>query len=495
MQLATLPMEVIVEMLVQASFSWRDLLNIRTTCKVLYEATKAREIWANLIAEYLSPTTKTPVRLILERPINHYNSQGLEDLILQFHRAQARLDWRQTKVTPMIYDKTFAPPDRRNFGKIRLLPGGRWLLGIMPMDRLCYFDLDAPEVKPVALTPPAYEVSRDKRHINRMCSWNIDQDKSFDVLTYNVSMVLGFSKGGGSEWRQEESRVDVWRIQLSVDQNNDDSGSASNWKTEKIATFPLDQRFINPMSVSIFRRQFAFTFDHQGDEFLAIVDWNQPNNGSLNYSRRYMEIDEDLKLDFSPISIQLLPNDYVFIAINHVISLISLKDSPTETGPPTPDTSFGKTIWQTETLDLSNYQVSAPFFCTGSTRFIITGRSMVYGLIIPNNRPKKRKIVSLAKLPFSVHVNTFLSTLGYNRTIANGRGPGDTQLFNFIWPEETTTADGPRNGPEASCVGFKLSNQPDDYPVPKFVTMDEQSGRMVARDPMQSSNIDVYSIA
>ena len=259
-------------------------------------------MWANLIVGYLSPTTNAPSRLILEKPVDHYDSQELEKLVLQFHRAQVCLDWRQAKVTPMVHDKTLAPPDRHNFGSVRLLPGGRWLLGMMPSDRLCYYDLDAAEVKPVTLTPPVYRVSQDRRYIARTVSWDIDRDKSFDLLTYNVSVVFGFSNEDDSDWRQEESRVDIWRIQLSlVDQ--DHGGSSVIWRSEKLATFPLDQRLINPRSASIFGHLFGYTFKYEGSEFLAIVDWNQPNNGLLAYSRRYMEMEADLQLDFSPVSL------------------------------------------------------------------------------------------------------------------------------------------------------------------------------------------------
>ncbi|XP_006457209.1 hypothetical protein AGABI2DRAFT_123079 [Agaricus bisporus var. bisporus H97] len=82
---SSLPSEIIAEIFKE--LDWRDLLNARQTCTLLYNASKTREIWDNLIRIHAAAAHGPPT--ISDKPMRMYNAVKLEERFLRWMKTES----------------------------------------------------------------------------------------------------------------------------------------------------------------------------------------------------------------------------------------------------------------------------------------------------------------------------------------------------------------------------------------------------------------------
>ncbi|KAF5351160.1 hypothetical protein D9756_008285 [Leucocoprinus leucothites] len=135
--LLSLPLELLCE--VARHMDSDGLMAFRRTCKTLCNATKARPIWQNLVAEIESDAC---IPRILEYAIDGYTTEELEHWVLPRLRVREHLA-SDCNVPITVRTKGF----RRDRSKVpaQILPGGRWMLAFHGnYSQLYVYDLNRP---------------------------------------------------------------------------------------------------------------------------------------------------------------------------------------------------------------------------------------------------------------------------------------------------------------------------------------------------------------
>ena len=137
-----------------------------------------KSIWINLFNISNMYHSCSPLRL--ERPMERYISQELEDLVIRRTRAEI-IRKTQTKLSPAL-TRRFSIVNS-DVTALILVSGGRWLLTASGTGSVSYYDLDARRPVKMLLIQDQMEYLRDFRHVARM---TLDVCEESALLSFNL---------------------------------------------------------------------------------------------------------------------------------------------------------------------------------------------------------------------------------------------------------------------------------------------------------------------
>ncbi|KXN84645.1 hypothetical protein AN958_12245 [Leucoagaricus sp. SymC.cos] len=297
----SIPTEILINII--AELDWRDVLNIRQTCKRLHNASKAKSIWERLFERHTQRQPKPFA--VLERPFTMYSSFELEQWFTRWKRGEIICQDHSLPLRPGLPQKRIAGDSEPSS---TYLLRGRWFLTCETFGGFVnYFDLDPPEnTSTRALTLIPQPIRR-----NPMSVMSVEEDWESPLLSFTIALVhiIGhdflkcFTDFCG------ESRIDIWRGSLVLDEYNQGRGL----QVEHIAQIPLLARLGEPM-LSISQLGSLVAFDVRSEDQpegsdVVIFDWKDTSSFSrcLRKTIRYDEYGFDS-------SLRLLPNDRIIVA-------------------------------------------------------------------------------------------------------------------------------------------------------------------------------------
>ena len=133
----------------------------------------------------------------------------------------------------------------------------------------------------------------------------------------------------------------------------------------------------------------------------------------------------------------------------------------------------------------SLYEVSGPFNCSDSTRFVISGSSKILGVIIHPHLPADTtKVIDLMNIPRGIR---FAAQSCYHRTVYRPGLPrhiGEASAITLRWPDEDGESTVAPIPPEKLFYPAILSDHITGRANEVFtVLMDDASGRIVTASP------------
>jgi hypothetical protein len=287
--LEDLPTEILVEIF--KHMGWRDILASRQvsfrhlkmtlyvlmvlkSCKWLREISTARPLWAYLFNRLSIELMAPP---LLERPINVYTGDELEQIVLR--RISSEVRWAseqppRTRSVPMDCDELK--------GARLLLEGGRWLLKSLRKhpSRVYAYDLD----NPLSQKPKCIIDLQTGTHpqIWRMAA---DVDRNESDLTFNLCIVPSCYGNYDNLNSPTMALGDIHIYRLTLD----GFGSEATLKAQKIKT--LDKGLqVGSRIVSLQGRYLARCLRSSKPRYfcIEILDWVLSN--SSTHSKSYIDL-------------------------------------------------------------------------------------------------------------------------------------------------------------------------------------------------------------
>ncbi|TFK60960.1 hypothetical protein BDN72DRAFT_965441 [Pluteus cervinus] len=382
-RLLTLPLEVLTGIVQE--LSWRDVLRIRQSCRLLGEISKSNPVWRNIARmELLEDFTTGAHELFLERSVEQYKSEELEGLILR---------WKRAKQNWTIDDG--APPRLRtfemSFGQVHLIRGGRWLLFTRTTGAVLYLDLDAPG-------HPSEQILIPERPGLSHTTIALDYLPDSDVLTFNLALAVQQypEEEEGIDSDSAEYKIQVWRVCLSRRGNNPDC--TDRLTAECLTAFRQEPQG-SVHSISILGDHIAHTLryetDHNDLTFLVIVKW--VDLIGIEDGFKYPQWVLYLRIDWP--SVYLLPGRQVLVYDRGSINLYDSSTFPQLKSLPTwPDrTIWPKPLWWS--LFEGTEQGPPPVvLCSDAVRVVIFCRTGFYGVTIPDRQAEMESPARTIKL-------------------------------------------------------------------------------------------------
>ncbi|TFK35292.1 hypothetical protein BDQ12DRAFT_726235 [Crucibulum laeve] len=261
-KLENLPLEIAVE--VFQHLDWRDLLRIRTTCRLFDSISRSRPIWMNLLRQYTTSRLQ-PTRL--EAPLSLYSDYELEDWLLV--RLGADLAWQRGTIRCTRKRNLLATKQTT----ARLIEGGRWLLLGSSKGTVTAYDLesnhylsDVTAVEGSALIAPLSE-SLDSQLIHTMA---LDVDTGAATLTFTLAltpqMYLDYY-----DPPEDIPRVRIWKFTLAGHSTD------ARLVPQHLMSFSSYESGVM-LSTSLYGDLFAWSIrpnDNGLKPYVAIYAWNE----------------------------------------------------------------------------------------------------------------------------------------------------------------------------------------------------------------------------
>lgn len=141
---------------------------VKKVCKILNAATKIRQVWYKFICDLTRDYKVSPP----EEAIENYTIGELERWVVL--RRWIKHAWHGRK---LHFRRRIVAADVRRIGEeinsYQLLPGGKWLV-VPHMQRMYFYNLDAPALEPKLLFDPKTELTE----VIKYCKYWIDGSKS-----------------------------------------------------------------------------------------------------------------------------------------------------------------------------------------------------------------------------------------------------------------------------------------------------------------------------
>lgn len=239
------------------------VLMVLQSCKRLHEISTARPLWAYLFNRLSIELMAPP---LLERPINAYSGDELEQVVLRRISSEVRWTSEQpprTRSVPMDYDEL---KDLR-----LLLEGGRWLLKSPRKhpSRVYAYDLD----KPLSQKPKCIINLKTGKYpqVWRMAA---DVDRNESDLTFNLCIVPScYGNDNLDSPAMTLGNIYIYRLTL------DGCGSEATLKARKIKTLDkglqAGSRIISLQGRYLARCLLSFKFRYY---WIEVLDWVLSNS-------------------------------------------------------------------------------------------------------------------------------------------------------------------------------------------------------------------------
>ncbi|KAF4621380.1 hypothetical protein D9613_000037 [Agrocybe pediades] len=189
------------------------------------------------------------------------------------------------------------------FRDLYLVPGGRWLLGFRPDGEVFYYDLESPNYEEKRVLVPAYT----KDAGNNDVEISIDIAERLPIRSFKVVQYIDEHGPAGST---KYKGINVWEVTFVFEGKR-----VAGLKAICLKTIPVDPACDTSMvSISLRNEHFAIAGQHsypilrQRLQCIYILEWLHIVDGSLDYSRRVLYVDEAQEIT----EIHLLPNNRVF---------------------------------------------------------------------------------------------------------------------------------------------------------------------------------------
>ncbi|KAF4621452.1 hypothetical protein D9613_000057 [Agrocybe pediades] len=327
--LTTIPSEIVIEILQHVDVL--TILQIRQTCRHLYELSTARLIWVNLLqeCEHLFPGNVT-----LEKPLDMYSSEELERVVLVVESAE--LGWRTSDGCPSR-QRSIAVDARLGhssdyYKHAYLVPGGRWLLVFQAEGEISYYDLDSTLTNWMAKSIGQYEFGT-----LYLCL----KDRTLLVCAPLVS-------------RQFLSTRKPW------------IGASLSLRNQHLAfsISPPDEGWFVPFV-----------------QYICVVEWPLVEDGSLDYPRRI------IKTELRAGEVHILPNNRVSVYLPPSLHVYNYSALAYTDHLPEARLGHFRLTPSSECSFIScslNTTISVPFEVQGSVQFIIVTENSAQSASIPD---------------------------------------------------------------------------------------------------------------
>ncbi|TFK73771.1 hypothetical protein BDN72DRAFT_956325 [Pluteus cervinus] len=436
--LAELPFEILTEIV--QKLSWKDILRVRQTCNHLAAITTALSIWRAIAQEELGRTSSRTPGLFLERPLDGYNADELEHLILRWKSAE--IGWTKDDGSPARERKL----DMVDVCSCHLVKGGRWLLVSTWSGSIVYYDLDEEK-------PTQRELITVAGRTGSVMSVDIDQ--SSPTLTFNLAL-------GTAEYppdRPKEYIVEVWRVHLG------DSAESrfSTLSAELLASFhPEPQNKVKKLSILGDFVAFCVDLRPSSSFYTIIVNWTDSS-----YPRW-------LKHSFIHVfdGVRLLPQHQVllrqgcYVRLFNFISFWHLATLPTDLR-----VADVEPFWEAQLDATRDETIHEPLIYDDCSRLVFATTTAVFGLTIlhPLTRVASDSPGTFVKL-CDIPQGTFVAAIpAHSLCYSAFQDFSDVTLIHHPWPDE----DGHYSG-SPTVIKKTLTHWGKFCP-----TVDIQTGRVI----------------
>ncbi|KJA23528.1 hypothetical protein HYPSUDRAFT_39711 [Hypholoma sublateritium FD-334 SS-4] len=454
LRLVSLPVELLTEVL--RSLTWRDLLCLRATCKYLSDATKTRSVWAHLVDQHVSSKLRPP---LLERPLSMHTAEELERLLLVW--TSADIGWERDDGRAARERSILVEPAEY----LHLIQGGRWLLVTTDIGQVTYYDLDAEVIEGVQLIPQQIHKPFDLNQI----MMDIDIDSSSPTLSFRIALSV-FDRS--LDWTGNEATMQVWAVTLLLN-----GLRAVGLSATRLALLHHRFTIVSVMALSLLGPTVAFTA--QSNErclHTFVLKWDQADGDSTNYPWRVMNP------SFYKPRIQLLRGNKLFVASRECMRLFDYSVINETTHILPSSLSASSCLWTTSfntrfTQDISTLNC----FFTPNTAQIYMSTSQCIHSITVESEPFSDEPPPIIKVLDSHRACFFpdQTSLGYTRAIV-------VDCDHVAWLVRYTAPDKFLRKP------LSTSTLP---PVRRVPVMDEESGRVVFPDFIQSRKMTIIDFA
>ncbi|KAF9527612.1 hypothetical protein CPB83DRAFT_884036 [Crepidotus variabilis] len=430
--LQELPVELLTELM--RYLEWYEVLSLRQTCKRIHAASQERAIWLTLLQRYIK--TVEPRAYWPDRPLNFYNSQELESLVLRRHQVAS--SWSKPDSSPSLHRQFLAP--NRRIKTSYLVRGGRWFLVTNTQGDILYFDLDDTEATARILIPSRYPPST-KVYLHM----SVDMDNDAPFLTFNLAAQVQCYVAGHQNFN---SLFQIWRITPKINE----CGRIVDLVADNKASF-MEEKDVEISRLSLHGSYITYSIEHcgTGRRFTCVVDWTMTSETSLSYRRNLIAEMFDW--------VTFLPDNWLICNRDAYLHLYHLSDLPETTLPISqcirPNTSPRRE------LALYSRNFSEAFTVRDSQRHVFSTCNKVMGIIFPHQNPVDAEVVTL----YQDGVLLDGAQLAYNFAASMITEP-KLSILHYSWPEIGT-------GGGATSKEYTLLKRPHR------IHLDEVSGRLV----------------
>ncbi|EKM75255.1 hypothetical protein AGABI1DRAFT_132396 [Agaricus bisporus var. burnettii JB137-S8] len=437
--LNSLPIEIVVEIF--KLLHWKDLLNARQICTFLYNASKSREIWGNLIRVHAAAAHEPPT--IFDKPMRMYNPIKLEERFLRWMKTES------TWLDGISLNERYIPDFSHKFLYSHLLRGGRWLICSDSGGEVLYCDLESPETGFVSLIP--YPISCQGEAKSMMA---IEEDPETETLSFKIALVhilvADYVKGPhGQPEVTGDSRVDVWSGCVILDED----GQGMGLQVEQLASVRISLYLGQPLfGVSLRGPLIAFTvqwhlFDTRTYAHDAIIiDWMSPRSQSQSFRRKTVNYRTDYAGNGQKDEVMLLPEGRVLTVIPQGIRIYEHSHVPwsSEKRPVCVDMSIPEQYSCDVTVPESRFQHPCGFskvfhLSDNEYRVVFNTLTGIWGLIVRYPETGNLEARALELLPWrknlDYRITEYRSHFSYNYGVAYSNS-GYLLRARFAWPDE-----------------------------------------------------------
>ncbi|KAF9480916.1 hypothetical protein BDN70DRAFT_920158 [Pholiota conissans] len=451
LELLTFPNELLVEIL--GHLSWRNILVVRRTCKLLFDVSKSRAIWVSLFLRFSREGTVPPV---LDRPLKRYTVAELENIVLK--RISSEVRWAHSEKPHEWKFRAQYPSDE---DCVLLLDGGRWLLAMFQENakwgRVYVYDLDG-KACPKIIISLGIEGRMDQFN-----SWHMDADRDLNNDDSSLSFTLCLTStyrpaddlGRDSGSDRPVNGVYIYRLTVKG-QGHNAVLKAHKLKHLRDSQLATDDclvysvalrgeylvRYRNPPNPGSIMEQF-YTFE--------VYNWALSNN-SVHYKACVDGIHR-IQLDDNPL---LLRDGKLLVFSSPVVSVYDIANlEPSPIGAV--DIPTLESYWQfTDFSHSHQVHFSRPYRDSLASRVSVVLDNHVFGFTIPHDIQKNPSWQQLSESIFPP--DELLYCVGINKIYffeesQLGNGKGTVKTEGLLWDK----GEGDK--------GCFLSELPLDLPV------------------------------
>ncbi|EKM75269.1 hypothetical protein AGABI1DRAFT_132409 [Agaricus bisporus var. burnettii JB137-S8] len=436
---SSLPSEIISEIFKE--LDWRELLNARQTCTLLYNASRSREIWDNLIRIHAAAAYGPPT--IFDKPIRMYNAAKLEERFLRWMKTES------TWLNEIPLNEKYIPDSSHEFLYSHLLRGGRWFICSDFGGEVLYCDLESPETSFVPLIP--YPFSSRRKSMTLMA---VEEDPESEILSFRIALVhmlfADYVKGPHGEPEVTgDSRIDVWSGHVILDE----TGQGRGLEVGLLASIPISLYLGQPLfGVSLRGPLVAFTVEWHwfGTTIYScdaiIVDWSSWKSQGQSFRRKTVNYLTSFAGDGRKVEVMLLPEDRVLTVPSSRLRIYdhSLIPWSSEERPECVDMSVSQQHSYSVTVPGTSIQHPCGFsklftLLDNEYRVVFNTIVGIRGLIMRYTEAGKFQATALELLDWSEKmdksIREFRSHFSYNCGVARSKS-GHLLRARFSWPDE-----------------------------------------------------------
>ncbi|EAU92229.2 hypothetical protein CC1G_10115 [Coprinopsis cinerea okayama7 len=447
-RLTSLPYELLIG--ISISLEWRDILQLRQTCRLLNQVSRERSVWLALLYRYYE--TKFARPFFLPKPLHLCSASDLENRITRWWRGLDGI-----MVSPVTVHR-FKPLglDYR-FGLQGPVPGGRFLFYAFEDGRLGYIDSRQPNPEFIDLIPspsafcgnPCTDISvaidalsqqqytPDHRSAPPLCSQLFPSTFNIAVHRMIWKVLVHF---------------EVWRLTAQIEGED-----VVGYSATLLTSFTEDHTLRLWGPCALYGKNLAYNISsshsdppYSSTEVMTIVDWTEIPQGAADFPRSYIPVRtvfDTIYLLPGNIILAVADHDYQpkFFAWNWVEDSTLLSVPPSSPAvaelpscPPMAECSPGIR----GLLSFTN-----PYFTRNSIRLVLATDNGAFGVILPittSGRKQSKCAFQIVKLFDMAGLNCARFVwYGYNSGFSLPLREPETSWhsFHYRWPDDDV--DGP----------------------------------------------------